>query len=160
MPIFEQRIQIRANVQQVEACVTDLTLMHQWLNPLLRCDPVGDWTALVDSRCRFVIQLPGLAPSVAPSLNCVVVERSPQHIVWQFTGFFTGCDRWEWHPMPSGDDMNGTNGETTLVNQFSCEIPNPVVKLGFDLFAKALTARDMQAQLVRLKGIAEGLAES
>ncbi|MGF1493327.1 MAG: SRPBCC family protein [Microcoleaceae cyanobacterium] len=140
--VFQQSIHIRSSSAIVEECITQPELMHQWLNPMLRCDPVGVWETEIGSRFRFVIQIPGLEPT----LNAVVVERQPGLIVWEFDGFFQGRDRWECQPQEQG---------TLLVNQFEFEIPNPVVRFGFNQFAAGWTKKDMQAQLRRLKQVAE-----
>jgi hypothetical protein len=140
--VFEQSIQIQASPTVVDYCITDQTLMHQWLNPALRCEPIGEWDTQVGSRSRFILQVPLLQPS----LNCVISQREPGLIVWEFQGFFTGCDRW---------DCQKDGDQTRLLNRFEFEIPNPVVAWGFDWFAAPWTRKDMQAQLRRLKQIAE-----
>jgi hypothetical protein len=140
--VFEQSIQINASATIVEQCFTDLTLMHRWLNPALRCEPVGLWSTAIGSKSRFVIQVPLLQPS----LTSTVVERAPGLVVWEFKGFFTGRDRWECQPTEKG---------TTLLNRFEFEIPNPIVRYGFKQFALNWTKQDMQAQLRRLKRVAE-----
>ncbi|KAM3112847.1 SRPBCC family protein [Phormidesmis sp. 146-33] len=145
--IFEQSIQINASAIVVERCITDQVLMHRWLNPALRCEPVGDWSTDLGSRSRFVIQVPVLQPT----LKSVVVEREPGLVVWEFQGFFKGRDRWECKPEARG---------TRLVNRFEFEIPNPIVRFGFDTFAAKLTREDMQAQLRRLKRVAEEVYQS
>lgn len=139
---FEQSIQINASATTVERCITDQTLMHRWLNPVLRCEPVGKWSTQVGSRSRFVIQI----PLVQPTLNSVVVEREPGLVVWAFKGFFQGRDRWECQPTGNG---------TRLLNRFEFEIPNPIVGWGFNTFARHWTESDMKAQLRRLKRVAE-----
>ena len=140
--VFEQSIQINAIATLVERCITDRDLMHRWLNPALRCEPIGDWSTELGSESRFVIQVPWLQPS----LKTKVVERSPGLVVWGFEGFFQGCDRWECQPEAQG---------TLLLNRFEFEIPNPIVRVGFDRFAASWTQADMQAQLQRLKRVAE-----
>lgn len=139
---FEQTIQINASATVVEHCITEQATMHRWLNPALRCEPIGNWSTEVGSRSRFVIQIPVLQPT----LNSVVVERAPGLIVWQFEGFFRGRDRWECQPMTKG---------TRLINRFEFEIPNPLISWGFNTFALGWTKKDMQAQLRRLKQVAE-----
>ncbi|NEO97975.1 MAG: SRPBCC family protein [Symploca sp. SIO2E9] len=140
--VFEQSIQIKASATIVERCITEQTLMHRWLNPILRCEAVGEWSTDVGSRSRFVIQIPLLQPT----LKSVVVEREPGLVVWEFKGFFQGRDRWECQPTPSG---------TVLVNRFEFEIPNPLVSWGFNTFSAIWTKNDMKAQLRRLKRVAE-----
>lgn len=140
--VFEQDIQIRASATVVDRCITDPDLMHRWLNPALRCEPVGEWDTRVGSRTRFIIQIPLLQPT----LNCVVAEREPGLIVWQFEGFFKGRDRWECQP---------EGKETRLINRFEFQIPNPLIEFGFNRFAATWTREDMQAQLRRLKRVAE-----
>lgn len=142
--VFEQSIQINTSATTVERCLIDRTLMHRWLNPLLRCDPIGDWSVDVGSKSRFVIQIPWLEPT----LESVVVERAPGLIVWGFDGFFRGRDRWECQPQDKG---------TLLLNRFEFAIPNPFVRLGFQTIAAGWTKRDMNAQLQRLKQVAERL---
>ena len=137
---IENSIQIRASATAVETCITDLHLMHRWLNPALRCEPIGDWDTDVGGQSRFVIQV----PLWRPTLKSVVVEREPGLIVWQFRGFFEGRDRWECNP-----ELEGTR----LVNRFT--FTNPIVRFGFETFAAQLTQADMQAQLRRLKRVAE-----
>ncbi|MBD2231865.1 SRPBCC family protein [Phormidium tenue] len=139
---FEHSISISASASQVEQCLTRQDLMHRWLNPALRCDPIGDWSTELGAKSRFVIQV----PLWQPALVSTVVERQPGLIVWAFAGFFNGRDRWECTPEPAG---------TRLLNQFEFEIPNPVVQAGFKWFAASLTQRDMAAQLRRLKQVAE-----
>jgi hypothetical protein len=143
--VFEQSIQIQASAIVVERCLTDLTLMHRWLNPALRCEPVGsEWSTDLGSQSRFVIQV----PLIQPTLKSVVIEREPGLIVWGFNGFFQGRDRWECNPELE---------KTRLVNRFEFNIPNPVVRFGFDTFAATWTQKDMQAQLKRLKQVAEAV---
>lgn len=140
--IFEQSIAIKASSTVVESCLSNLELMHRWLNPALRCEPIGNWSTELNSLSRFTIQIPILQPS----LRSVVVEREPGLIVWQFEGFFQGRDRWECQPSSHG---------TLLLNRFEFTIPNPVVNWGFNQFAANWTKKDMQAQLRRLKRVAE-----
>ena len=140
--VFEQSIQINASSTAVERCITDLALMHRWLNPALRCEPVGDWSTAIGSQSRFVVQLPALQPT----LTNVVVEREPGLVVWAFKGFFSGRDRWECNP-----ELEGTR----LVNRFEFTIPNPIIRFGFNTFAARWTQQDMQAQLQRIKQVAE-----
>lgn len=142
--VFEQSIPIKASATTVERCFTDLDLMHRWLNAALRCEPVGDWSTEKGSKSRFILQVPLLQPS----LNSTVVDRGPGLVVWEFKGFFIGRDRWECQPTETG---------TTLINRFEFEIPNPIVRYGFNQFALNWTQQDMQAQLRRLKRVAEGV---
>ncbi|HLO86804.1 MAG TPA: SRPBCC family protein [Nostocaceae cyanobacterium] len=143
--ILEQSIKINATATIVERCITDLNLMHRWLNPALRCEPVGEaWSTEIGSESLFIIQVPLLQPT----LKSVVVERQPGLVVWEFTGFFQGRDRWECQPIETG---------TYLLNRFEFTIPNPIVRWGFNTFAGNWTKADMQAQLGRLKQVAERL---
>lgn len=142
--MLEHSISVCASVSKVEQCLTQLDLMHRWLNPALRCEPIGDWSTEVGTQSRFVIQL----PLVRPTLTSTIVERSPGLIVWSFQGFFDGRDRWECRP---------DEGGTYLLNRFEFEIHNPLVQIGFDWFAARWTKRDMAAQLHRLKQVAETL---
>ncbi|MGF1571134.1 MAG: SRPBCC family protein [Nodosilinea sp.] len=142
--VFEQTIAINARVTQVERCLTDLDLMHRWLNPALRCEPIGEWSTDLGGQSRFIVQIPGWHPT----LISTVVERQAGLIVWGFKGFFQGQDRWQCQP---------SQGGTMLLNRFEFEIPNPLVSLGFNWFAAPWTRQDMQAQLSRLKQVAETL---
>lgn len=142
--VFEQSILIQSSATDVERCFTDLNLMHRWLNPALRCEPIEAWSTDLGSQSRFVVQIPLLRPT----LKNVVVERQPGLVVWQFEGFFKGRDRWECQPEAKG---------TRLLNQFEFEIPNPIVRFGFNQFAAKWTQEDMEAQLRRLKQVAESL---
>ncbi len=146
MEVFQQSIQINARVENVERCLTDRVLMHRWLNPMLACEPIGDWSTELGARSRFIIKIPLLQPT----LESVVMERKPGLIIWQFEGFFQGRDRWECQEKDNG---------TILLNRFEFTIPNAIVKWGFNLFAATLTKRDMEAQLQRLKLVAEGTAD-
>ena len=147
MPVFEQSIQIKASATAVDRCVTDLELMQRWLNPLLKCEPKGLWQTSVGSRSRFIIQI----PVVKPTLNNIVIAREPGLIVWGFDGFFKGSDRWECQPNQRG---------TRLLNQFEFNIPNRPIAWGFDLIAAKWTKADMEAQLRRIKMVAEELHQS
>jgi uncharacterized protein YndB with AHSA1/START domain len=140
--VFANSIVIDASATTVERCLTELELMHLWLNPALRCEPVGPWNTQVGGRSRFTIKIALLELT----LKSIVVEREPGLIVWEFTGFFQGRDRWE---------CQLTDGGTKLVNRFEFTIPNPLVSWGFNLIAARWTRRDMQAQLRRLKRVAE-----
>ncbi len=143
--VLDHSISIRASATDVEQCLTRQDLMHRWLNPALRCEPIGEWNTDLGGKSRFLIQL----PLWQPTLISTIVEREPGLIVWAFDGFFKGQDRWECCPDPAG---------TRLINQFEFEIPNPMVKAGFNWFAASWTERDMAAQLRRLKQVAETLA--
>jgi uncharacterized membrane protein len=143
---FEQSIQIKATATTVERCFIDLDYMHRWLNPALKCEPVGDWSTEIGSESRFVIQIPVLNPT----LKSTVIEREPGLVVWQFEGFFRGRDRWECMPESQG---------TRLLNRFEFEIPNPLVRFGFNQFAAKWTKNDMEAQLRRLKRVAEDVQQ-
>ncbi len=140
--VFEHSITIKASATIVEQCFSDLELMHRWLNPALKCEPIGEWNTSIGSLSRFVIKI----PFWQPTLKSVVVEREPGLIVWQFKGFFEGRDRWECRPTPQG---------TVLINRFEFQVPNPIVSWGFNTFAASWTKKDMQAQLKRLKRVAE-----
>lgn len=141
--IFEQTITISARATTVERCITDQTLMHRWLNPALRCEPFETcWETDLGGKSRFILNL----PLFAPTLVSTVIERQPGLIVWGFNGFFEGCDRWECQPTDTG---------THLLNRFQFTIPNAWVAFGFDLVAARWTQRDMEAQLQRLKQVAE-----
>jgi len=142
---FQQSIYIAAPVPIVDHCITDQPLMHRWLNPALRCQPIGTWSSEVGSRSRFMIQIPLLQPA----LESTVIERELGRVVWAFQGFFTGCDRWECQPEDSG---------TRLLNRFEFEISNPWIAFGFNTLAAGWTRQDMQAQLRRLKQVAEEYA--
>ncbi len=141
---IENQQWIAANATTVERCFTEQMLMHQWLNPALCCEPIGDWQVTQGSKMRFIIQIPLLQPS----LISTVVEKAPGLVVWEFEGFFQGRDRWECIPENNG---------TTLLNRFEFSAPNPLIKFGFETFAKTWTQRDMAAQLQRLKQVAERL---
>ena len=140
--IFEQSIEINATSTVVEQCITDRVLMHRWLNPALCCEPIGDWSTDVGSKSRFIIQI----PVIKPTLISTVVQREPGLVVWGFDGYFRGKDRWECQPI---------NNATRLVNRFEFEIPNPIITWGFKAFALKFTKNDMEAQLRRLKCVAE-----
>ena len=140
--ILQQSIYISASVETVECCIADPILMHRWLNPVLRCEPIGVWSTDLGGQSRFMIQL----PLWQPTLKSVVVEREPGLIVWAFEGFFQGRDRWQCQAKGQG---------THLLNRFEFEIPNPLVRFGFNTFAAGWTKKDMQAQLQRLKQLAE-----
>ncbi|MGD1872121.1 MAG: SRPBCC family protein [Mastigocoleus sp.] len=142
MQIFEQSIEISATATVVENCIIDIALMHRWLNPALKCQPVGKWSTEIGGRSKFIIQV----PLIQPTLISTVVERRPGLIVWQFKGFFEGRDRWECQPTKEG---------TLLINRFEFKVPNPIVRWGFENFAEKWTKKDMRAQLRRLKQVAE-----
>lgn len=147
MSIFEQSIQIKASETAVDKCITELELMQRWLNPMLKCEPMGKWETSVGSKSKFTIQI----PIIKPTLKNVVLVREPGLIIWGFDGFFKGTDRWECQPNEQG---------TNLVNQFEFNIPNQLVAWGFDVFAAKLTKSDMESQLRRIKVVAEELHQS
>ncbi len=123
--VFEQSIEIKATASAVERCFTDLTLMQRWLNPALRCEPVGEvWSTDIGSKSRFLIQI----PMIKPTLNSTVVERQPGLVIWEFNGFFKGRDRWECIPIDRG---------TKLINRFEFEIPNLCPKMDTRRYASA-----------------------
>jgi hypothetical protein len=143
---YEQSVFIQASASTVERCFTDLGLMHRWLNPALRCEPVdGPWSTELGSQSQFMIQV----PLFHPTLLSTVIQREPGLIVWEFQGFFKGQDRWECQPADTG---------THLLNRFEFTIPNPLIAFGFKQFAAQWTQQDMKAQLQRLQQVAEQLA--
>lgn len=141
---IENQLWIAASPTAVERCLIEQSLMHQWLNPVLRCVPVDQWSVELGSQMRFEIQLPLLRPTLLSR----VIERSPGLVVWGFEGFFEGRDRWQCRPEDKG---------TILLNRFEFSIPNPLVAWGFRTVAQDWTRRDMAAQLQRLKQVAEQL---
>ncbi len=143
MTVFEQKILIAAPLPSVDRCLTEPDLMRRWLNPLLRCEPVGPWSCEVGGQFRFSLNLPPY-----PSLACRVTARRPGLIEWTFSGFFDGTDRWE---------CSSCRGGTELANRFCFEVPNPLVRFGFTVFASRATEADMRSQLTRLKVVAESL---
>ena len=145
---FTQSIDIAASPEQVERTFTELDLMQRWLNPMLVCLPVGQWSTDVGSQSQFVVKVP-IGSLV---LENQVVDRGPGLVVWAFDGFFRGIDRWECCKIDPE-----INTQTRLTNCFSFDIPNPLIRFGFNTFAKRLTARDMTDQLQRLKVVAENL---
>jgi Polyketide cyclase / dehydrase and lipid transport len=151
--VFEQTVQINAAVAAIERCLDDLPTLHRWLHPALRCEPLAPatWSTSLGSRSRFVIQI----PLVRPSLESLVVDRQPGLVVWEFTGFFQGRDRWECQPV--GSDDGPQTPSTILLNRFEFTIPQPWVAWGFNQFAAGLTQRDMRAQLQRFKRVAEAI---
>ena len=140
--IFEQSISIKSSATIVEQCITDLELIHCWLNPILKCEPVRKWSTEIGGKSRFIIKIPFLNPT----LSSEVLEREPGLIVRKFEGFFRGRDHWECQPIATG---------TKLINRFEFEIPNPLVAWVFSQFATTWTKQDMQEQLRRLKKVAE-----
>lgn len=154
--VYQQSVFICANATTVERCFTEQHLMHQWLNPALVCKPVGDWRTSVGSEFDFRLQVPVLPTSLRPALRAVVTARSPGLVVWGFDGFFQGRDRWECQPEGDLDPSDSSLG-TTLLNRFEFTIPNPLVSFGFRQFAASWTKQDMEAQLQRLKQVAERL---
>lgn len=58
LQVFEHSISIRASATDVEQCLTRQDLMHRWLNPALRCEPIGDWNTDLGGKSRFLIQIP------------------------------------------------------------------------------------------------------
>ena len=141
---FEQSIWIEAPLKTVDHVITDESLMHQWLNPALKCEALGVWSSELGAKSIFTIQIPLLKPS----LQSTVVERRSGLVVWEFSGFFQGRDRWECQEQESG---------TFLTNTFTFMPSSALIKFGFNLFAAKLTKRDMENQLQRLKRVAEGL---
>lgn len=150
--VYQQSVLIRTHATTVERCFTEQSLMHRWLNPALVCEPVGDWRTRVGSEFNFRLKVPEPIQSLAPALHSTVVERSPGLIVWAFDGFFVGRDRWECQP-----ETGSKTPATTLLNRFEFTIPNPLVSFGFKQFAASWTKKDMEAQLQRLKQVAERL---
>ncbi|XGB43532.1 MAG: SRPBCC family protein [Nodosilinea sp. LVE1205-7] len=139
---FLQCITIAASPGVVEHCITNLAIMHRWLNPALRCEPVEDWSTEPGAQSRFIIAI----PIWQPTLISTVIERLPNLITWQFEGFFRGQDRWQWHATDAG---------TQLTNRFEFTIAQPIVEVGFKYFAAHWTRKDMEAQLQRIRQIAE-----
>lgn len=167
--VYTQSVVIEADLAQVDRCLTDPDLMGRWLNPLLRCEAIGSWSDQVGSRFRFRVGI----PLWQPSLDCVIcsrgIEPDTRWIEWGFEGFFVGSDLWRMMPFQAQDNQDSTNQNRIhhqskpvieLVNRFQFGIPHPVVNWGFQVAAAGLTQRDMQAQLQRLKQVAEGLGPS
>lgn len=162
---FENSILISATATTVERCITELDLMTRWLNPMLSCEPDGGtWSTAIGSKSKFVVMIPFLKSGLQPTLHNIVSDRAPGLVVWDFEGFFVGTDRWQCDPV--GDPLSDAVGDsmssqsrlvTCLTNCFTFEIPNPLVRFGFNRFALSLTQTDMIAQLKRIKVVAEQL---
>lgn len=162
---FENSILISATATTVERCITELDLMGRWLNPMLSCEPEGGtWSTEIGSKSKFVVMIPVLKFGLQPTLHNIVSDRAPGLVVWDFDGFFVGTDRWQCDPV--GDPVDDAVGHpmssqprlaTRLTNCFTFEVPNPLVRFGFNKFASSLTQTDMIAQLKRIKVVAEQL---
>ena len=158
---FENSILISATATTVERCITEPDLMARWLNPMLSCEPDGGtWSTAIGSKSKFVVMIPFLKSGLQPTLHNTVSDRAPGLVVWDFEGFFVGTDRWQCDPIDDavGDLMSiQPRLATRLTNCFTFEIPNPLVRFGFNRFALSLTQTDMIAQLKRIKVVAEQL---
>ena len=71
------------DAEGVENCITDITLMYHWLNPILCCEPLGKWSRDLGNQAKFKIKIPII---MTISLNTVVV-RETDLLVWEFNGF-------------------------------------------------------------------------
>ncbi|WP_044259999.1 SRPBCC family protein [Richelia intracellularis] len=140
--VFTQSIEIQADLEVVENCITDINLIQHWLNPVLCCEPLDKWSMDLGNQAKFIIKI----PIIMPTLLSTIVVREAGLLVWEFSGFFTGRDHWEYQTIING---------TLLLNRFEFQIPNPLVFWGFNAFARGLTRTDMQVQLQRIKIIAE-----
>ena len=67
------------------------------------------------------------------------------------------CVLWEALPETDESCTAGKPSGTTLINRFEFTIPNPLVSFGFRQIAAGWTKKDMEAQLQRLKQVAERL---
>ena len=158
---FENSVLISATATTVERCITELDLMARWLNPMLSCEPEGGaWSTEIGSKSKFVVTIPLLKSGLQPTLHNIVSDRAPGLVVWDFEGFFVGTDRWQCDPIDDavGDLISSQSRlATRLTNRFTFEIPNPLVRFGFNRFALSFTQADMIAQLKRIKVVAEQL---
>lgn len=125
--VFEQSIQISASATTVERCITDLELMHRWLNPALLCEPIGEWSTDLGGRSRFLLQI----PVIKPALKSTVIEREPGLIVWQFEGFFKG---------EIAGNVNPTIEEP--ISSTVLSLPSPTRLLAGDLISLPLNGQD------------------
>ncbi len=131
---------------------------------MLSCEPEGGtWSTEIGSKSKFVVMIPLLKFGLQPTLHNIVSDRAPGLVVWDFEGFFVGTDRWQCDPIDPVDEAVGdlmsspSRLATRLTNCFTFEIPNPLVRFGFNKFALSLTQTDMIAQLKRIKVVAEQL---
>ena len=46
------------DAEGVENCITDITLMYHWLNPILCCEPLGKWSRDLGNQAKFKIKIP------------------------------------------------------------------------------------------------------
>jgi hypothetical protein len=141
---WERSIQINASALIVDRCLTELDLIQRWRNSLVLTLPIGDWSVAEGSRSRLFLQF-----SLLPiTLRNVVVRREPGLIVWKFTGWLQGYDRWECQPTDRG---------TRLVNCWEGQMGNRWLDWWWKYFGERAWADDREAQLMRIKYVAEEL---
>jgi hypothetical protein len=140
----EKSIEIKASATVVDRCLTDLALMQRWRNGLVTCTARGEWSTSLGSRSRLRLE-----NSFWPlALGQIVVQREPGAIVWEFSGWLRGSDGWECQPSASG---------TKLVHRWEWRAANGWIAWWWRSFGARAIEEDIEAQLMRIKYVAEEL---
>jgi hypothetical protein len=144
MERWEKSIQIKASATVVDRCLTELALIQRWRSGLVTCAARGEWSTSLGSPSRLRLE-----NSLWPlTLGQIVVQREPGLIVWEFSGGLRGTDGWECQP--------ATNG-TRLVNCWEWRAANGWINWWWRSFGAQAIADDIDAQLMRIKYVAEEL---
>jgi Polyketide cyclase / dehydrase and lipid transport len=144
MELCKKSIQINASATVVDRCLTELLLLRRWRNGLVTCEPLGAWSPEVGSRSHLRLE-----NSLWPlSLRNIVVRREPGLIVWEFRGWLRGLDRWECQPWAGG---------TRLLNCWEWQATNGWIDWWWKSFGAKSIEEDIDAQLMRIKYVAEEL---
>jgi hypothetical protein len=142
--IQEEFVVVRADLERVEAVMTERTLMERWMSPAVRFQPVDTWSFAQGARWR--LQLTGLGRLIEATY--IVYERRPGLILWAFDGFWEGFDAWQWMP------MTGQPG-TLIQNRIEYAIRIPGLAQLWPATLGPLMGWDARVQMERLREVCE-----
>ncbi len=149
---IENEIRVAAPPLTAETYLLDPEKLHRWINPLFRFEPVGESGTTAGSRFRFVLQIPPIHPALEYEIAEHSFDPTPDAptvctVVYRFTGFMEGRDTWTFTAEGDG---------TRVWNRFEYDVPNPLVRLGWQILAEPFTVRDMREQMERLRRTISG----
>jgi Polyketide cyclase / dehydrase and lipid transport len=142
MGLCQKSIYIKASATVVDRCLTELELIHRWRNGLVTCEALGEWLLSPGSRSRLRLEN-SLWPIV---LRNNLVRREPGLVRWEFQGLLRGFDQWECQPAAAG---------TQLVNRWQWQAANGWLDWWWRNFGARAIEDDIEAQLMRIKYVAE-----
>lgn len=143
MNVIEDFVSAKATPEAVERHFTDMSLVNEWVSPIVLIEPLkGQW---MDVGSTYAVRLKPLL-----LLNTTlyrVEEREQGRILLSFTGSWRGTNMWRWF-------VDGS--QTIIHNRIDYEVINPALRVFVIGLGTPFFRLDMNIQMNNLRQVIEG----